>query len=500
MEGFLEWAAKLGISDSHSSSSSSSCSNSCLGNSLLLSYFPDAGGRGLGAVRDLRKGELLLHVPKSALLTRHAFLSDQLLFSALNTHNSLSPAQILAVCLLSEMGKGKSSFWYPYLLHLPRSYDILATFTHFEKQALQVDDAIWTTEKAVSKAESEWKEAFLLMQQLHFRPQFLTLRAWIWASATISSRTLHVPWDEAGCLCPVGDLFNYAVPGEESSSFATVESWTNTSVLQDGSLSSGNSRSNVSVEGYDAHMQRLTDGGFDEDIAAYCFYARKNYKKGEQVLLSYGTYTNLELLEFYGFCLDKNSNDKVFIPLEPSMYVCNSWTMDSLYIHQDGKPSYALLSALRLWATPPNQRRSIGHLAYSGSQLSVENEIMVLKWISENCQSILNSLPTTVTEDNLVLASIDKLKNLYQSTEVKKMMVCEFEGEVSAFLEVNNLQEVENVGDLVFSGKAKRSMERWKLAVEWRLRYKRMLIDCISYCTEIINSLSSQNASTLITI
>lgn len=36
------------------------------------------------------------------------------------------------------MAKGKSSFWYPYLVHLPRDYDLLATFGEFEKQALQV--------------------------------------------------------------------------------------------------------------------------------------------------------------------------------------------------------------------------------------------------------------------------------------------------------------------------------------------------------------------------
>lgn len=46
--------------------------------------------------------------------------------------------QILAVCLLYEMGKGKSSWWHPYLMNLPRRYDILATFGEFEKQALQV--------------------------------------------------------------------------------------------------------------------------------------------------------------------------------------------------------------------------------------------------------------------------------------------------------------------------------------------------------------------------
>ena len=26
---------------------------------------------------------------------------------------------------------------------------------------------------------------------------------------------MHIPWDEAGCLCLVGDLFNYDAPGME---------------------------------------------------------------------------------------------------------------------------------------------------------------------------------------------------------------------------------------------------------------------------------------------
>nr|CAD1818867.1 unnamed protein product [Ananas comosus var. bracteatus] len=86
--------------------------------------------------------------------------------------------------------------------------------------------------------------------------------------AWVSSRTLHIPWDSAGCLCPVGDLFNYAAPDDEA---------------------------------IDNFNLRLMDGGYEEDTASYCFYARKKYEQGEQVLLGYGTYTNLELLEHYGF-------------------------------------------------------------------------------------------------------------------------------------------------------------------------------------------------------
>lgn len=136
MEQFLRWAAELGVSDSIDSSQSH---DSCLGHSLSVSDFPLAGGRGLGAVRELRKGELVLKVPRKALLTTESMLAkDDNLRDSINLHPSLSSTQRLSVCLLYEMSKGKSSFWYPYLFHLPRDYDLLATFGDFEKQALQV--------------------------------------------------------------------------------------------------------------------------------------------------------------------------------------------------------------------------------------------------------------------------------------------------------------------------------------------------------------------------
>ncbi|KAG5247251.1 protein SET DOMAIN GROUP [Salix suchowensis] len=464
-ERFLKWAANLGISDCPTNRSLQTKNpTSCLGHSLTVSHFPDAGGRGLAAVRDIKKGELKL-----------------------------------TVCLLYEMGKGKSSWWYPYLMHLPRSYDVLASFSEFEMQALQVDDAIWSAEKAVSKAKSEWKEAYSLMDALKLKPQLLMFRAWIWASATISSRALHIPWDEAGCLCPVGDLFNYAAPGEESNDLENVVHLTNASSLEDTSLSNGENTDDSirdqpgiglelltltnasSLEDTsllngettddstgdqpDIGSERLTDGGFDETWLHIAFMPGKITRReiryyellaswitSINVLLGYGTYTNLELLEHYGFLLNENPNDKVFIPLEPSMYSFISWPKVSMYIHQDGKPSFALLSTLRIWATPPNQRRSISHLAYSGSQLSVDNEI--------------STFPVIDHRQN------KKFAQPYGAQE--------------AAVRIRG-------SELMFSGKTKRVIDRWGLAVQWRIRYKKILIDCISYCTLTINSLSSQN-------
>ncbi|CAK9169805.1 unnamed protein product [Ilex paraguariensis] len=491
LENFLEWTAELGISDSPYSftqSESLTRRSSSLGLSLCVSDFPEAGGRGLAAVRDLQKGELILRVPKSALMTtQRLMMEDQKLSVAVQKRPSLSSTQTLTAALLNEVGKGKISWWNPYIMQLPRSYDTLASFGQFEAQSLQVDDAIWLAEKALGKAELEWKEATPLMSELKLKPQLLTLKAWRWASATISSRTMHIPWDVAGCLCPVGDFFNYAAPGEEPYGSDGSRAQGIASSLQD---SSWYTREISDDEKFDPNSLRLMDGKYEEHVGAYCFYARRNYRKGEQVLLSYGTYTNLELLEHYGFLLNENPNDKAFVALEPGMYSLCSWPKDSLYIHKDGMPSFALLLAVRLWATPPNHRKSIGHLVYSGTQVSAENEVIVMKWIAKECDVLLKSFPTSVEQDMLLLSTIDKLQDLHTPMNLEKELPA-FRGEVCAFLSSNELQGGRIGAKLLVSKKARKSLYRWKLAVQWRLKYKKILLDCISQCSEIINNISS---------
>ncbi|CAN6205326.1 unnamed protein product [Urochloa humidicola] len=466
MEALLRWAAELGVSDSPPppfpscpSAAASSSPSSCIGRSLVVADFPDAGGRGLAAARDLRRGELVLRVPRAALLTSDRVMADDPRAAAcLSAHLSrLSSVQILIVCLLAEVGKGRNSIWYTYLSQLPSYYTVLAAFNDFEVEALQVDDAIWVAQKANSAIKSDWEDATPLMKELNFKPKLLMFKSWLWAFATVSSRTLHIAWDEAGCLCPVGDLFNYAAPDDTSFDEEDV-----------------------------AEVERLTDGGY-EDSNAYCLYARKNYKKGEQVLLGYGTYTNLELLEHYGFLLSENPNEKTFIELDLDICSIGAWPKDSLYIHPNGQPSFALLCALRLWATPASRRKAVSHQIYSGSMLSTENEMEIMKRLISKCEETLQQLPTTVEFDESLLIFLRKIQNRINCrTDVKQSG---FQQEFAVFLRFHRLE-------LDCSGKSQlpvcllRSLKRWELAVQWRYNYKKTLKKCISYCESLVHELA----------
>ncbi|XP_068640278.1 protein SET DOMAIN GROUP 40 [Aristolochia californica] len=450
LETFFQWAANLGVTDSPSLSQNRA--SSCLGESVVVSCFPEAGGRGLASIRELTRGELILRVPKAALFTRDSVLEDPSLSFRIKRYPRLSSAQILVVCLLAEVGKGRNSQWAPYLMQLPRFYHTLSSFVWFEIQALQVDDAIWASEKAVSRTQSEWKDALLLMQEIGLRPQLLTFKSWLWACGTVSTRTMHIPWDDAGCLCPVGDFANYAAPEDDSHYTENVE-----------------------------NSPRLTDGVYEKDLAAYCFYARKHYRKGEQVLLCYGTYTNLELLEHYGFVLNSNPSDKAFIPLEADIQSSSPWASESLYIQPDGKPSFALLSTLRLWATPQKLRKTQQHLTYEGALFSVENEVLVMEWLAKRCLDVLNKLPTTLEEDCALLEAIDEHRR------EKSKVLMGSEPELIQFFQEHGLQ-----GGCQIPNKVVRSMQRWELAVKWRYIYKKTIAKCVTHCSQMLSDLSSQ--------
>lgn len=83
---------------------------------------------------------------------------------------------------------------------------------------------------------------------------------------------MHISWDDAGCLCPFGDFFNYAAPAEDPCDYKTLANCQNGFPVQTAGL-------------FDANALRLTDAGYEKDVDAYCFYARRSYRENEQVWL-----------------------------------------------------------------------------------------------------------------------------------------------------------------------------------------------------------------------
>lgn len=91
-----------------------------------------------------------------------------------------------------------------------------------------------------------------------------------------------MPWDEAGTLCPVGDLFNYAPPGDLYSATEQLDEQVA------GDLESAEEKTALEVDDEFSCNEvtlgeRLRDGGYEPDFHEYCFYARQAYEPGQQV-------------------------------------------------------------------------------------------------------------------------------------------------------------------------------------------------------------------------
>lgn len=83
----------------------------------------------------------------------------------------------------------------------------------------------------------------------------------------------------------MGDLFNYDAPGDDLNTSEGPESAVQTSSPQPISTTEHECQNNGAEAGVviETQSERLTDGGFEEDVNAYCLYARRNYQLGEQV-------------------------------------------------------------------------------------------------------------------------------------------------------------------------------------------------------------------------
>lgn len=73
-----------------------------------------------------------------------------------------------------------------YLLQLPHNYYTLASFTDFQAQALQVEDAVKVAQRVILGVHQEWKESQVLMHEVGLKRRFANFKTWLWAFATVS--------------------------------------------------------------------------------------------------------------------------------------------------------------------------------------------------------------------------------------------------------------------------------------------------------------------------
>eukprot|EP01025_Chloroclados_australasicus_P013381 TRINITY_DN16304_c0_g1_i3.p1 TRINITY_DN16304_c0_g1~~TRINITY_DN16304_c0_g1_i3.p1 ORF type:complete len:402 (-),score=30.15 TRINITY_DN16304_c0_g1_i3:47-1252(-) len=335
----------------------------------------DSYNRGIFATNTIDPDEVILKVPQRILLSTDK--ADQILNGI--DCSQLNETQILGLCLLTEISKGAKSQWNEYFKTLPQKFFTFHCFRPFEIELLQIDYAVNRAQQVRLQTINNWSKIKKIMKELRISETLRTFGSWAWCEGCISSRTMYVPWADVGTLTPFGDMFNHVQPP-----------------LQCTPQIGGNQ---LLITTENIEYKQGGSGSFNSQNQCYEIFAGDGYKKGEQVCLTYGVYSNLELLELYGFQIEQNQQDIALLPI--SMFEIDGVQQEECGLHFNGQPTWKLITNLRLkYCKNPQQRLKV----LEGEMLcEIDKEREVARVLSDVILSVLKLLQTSSIQDDLIL-------------------------------------------------------------------------------------------------
>lgn len=190
----------------------------------------------------------------------------------------------LALFLIYQKSLGEKSIWKPYFDTLPDEQDLNLLFRWnipdilFLKGSKIIRATLFLKEKMLSQFHRLDTELFQ-KNRLVFPPKIYNLQSWEWALSIIFSRAIFLKSLNMISLIPYVDFLNH---------------------------------NPFSISYIDA--KKIT---FSENYEI-SVYSDKPVNKFEQIFITYGSKSNLELLMLYGFILERNPFDSVEIRISIS--------------------------------------------------------------------------------------------------------------------------------------------------------------------------------------
>ena len=202
-------------------------------------------GRGLMTSKKLIHGDKVISVPGNMLITLKTANESKIgiQLSKLQTKHLLSTKQMLCVFLLYEKYRGRSSFWYPYIATLPKSFNTPAYFSEEEIKLLPCDLQNECCVQLMSVKESYKRLKGCLEGQssdCHLDKKFInfvTFDEFMWAWFVINTRSVYkavskntvcknrMHSDDAYALAPVLDLLNHTDDAEVNNYYILLIDW-----------------------------------------------------------------------------------------------------------------------------------------------------------------------------------------------------------------------------------------------------------------------------------
>ncbi|CAL5019316.1 unnamed protein product [Urochloa decumbens] len=240
----------------------------------------DVGERGLVALKNIRKGEKLLFVPPSLVITADSEWSRPEVGDVMK-RNAVPDWPLIATYLISEASLEGSSRWNSYIAALPRQPYSLLYWTRAELDAYLVASPI--RERAIQRITdvigtyNDLRDRIFSKHSDLFPEEVYNIETFLWSFGILFSRLVRLPsMDGRVALVPWADMLNHS-----------------------------------------PEVETFLD--FDKSSQGIVFTTDRSYQPGEQVFISYGKKSSGELLLSYGFVPKEGTNPNDSVELMVSL-------------------------------------------------------------------------------------------------------------------------------------------------------------------------------------
>ncbi|KAI3509670.1 hypothetical protein L1887_25132 [Cichorium endivia] len=238
----------------------------------------DVGERGLVATNNIRKGEKILFVPPSLVISANSEWSFPEAGEVLKRYD-VPDWPLIATYLISEASLMKSSRWSNYISALPRQPYSLLYWTRAELdrylEASQIRERAIERINNVTGTYNDLRDRIFSKHPNLFPEEIFNMETFRWSFGILFSRLVRLPsLDGRVALVPWADMLNHS-----------------------------------------CDVETFLD--YDKSTKGVVFTTDRPYLPGEQVFISYGRKSNGELLLSYGFVPRQGTNprDSVELPL-----------------------------------------------------------------------------------------------------------------------------------------------------------------------------------------
>lgn len=365
----------------------------------------EVGERGLVALKNIRKGEKLLYIPPSLIITADSEWSCNEAGKVLKYH-SVPDWPLLATYLVSEASLGNSSRWSRYISALPRQpYSLLYWNRSELDQYLEASQIRERAIERVTDVTGTYNDLRIKIFSKYphlFPEEIFNMETFRWSFGILFSRLVRLPsMDGRVALVPWADMLNHS-----------------------------------------CEVETFLD--YDKTSRGVVFTTDRSYQPGEQVFISYGNKSNGELLLSYGFVPREGTNpsDSVELPLSLKRSdKCYEEKAEALRKHGlttsqrfplqiTGWP-LELMAYSYLVVSPPSMIRVFEEMAAAASNKTPskkdirypELEEQALKFLLDSCESSISKYTKFLQGSGSMDLDVTSPKQLNRKLFLKQLAV-----------------------------------------------------------------------------